>query len=263
MNDDRSEQASPWMRLRHFTQARVALGRAGCGLPTKEHLRFQWDHAIARDAVYSVLETNRICDELITAGFETRVLKSAATDRRMFLQRPDLGRRVAEASYDQLTRAPYPSDVAFVLADGLSATAINVHALPLLRALLPALLREKWLVAPVCVVEQGRVAIGDEIAGALGAAMVVVLIGERPGLSAPDSLGVYLTWNPRPGITDASRNCISNVRTEGLSYSAAAHKLHYLMREARRRSISGIDLKEAAHTIVLPGPGPSHELSER
>jgi ethanolamine ammonia-lyase small subunit len=221
--------------LRSFTPARVALGRTGHSLPTAELLRFQLDHARARDAVYRELDPASL-------GVPHTLVRSAAPDRRTYLQRPDLGRRLSPDT--QLEKGDY--DAALVIADGLSAPAVHRHAVPLLEALTARLAPEEWRLAPLTVVLQGRVAIGDEIGERLCARQVVMFIGERPGLTSPDSLGVYLTWNPRPGRTDAERNCISNVRNEGISYVAAAQKLHFFMREARARKLSGIALKEDA-----------------
>lgn len=228
--------------LRAFTPARVALGRRGHSLPTAELLRFQLDHARARDAVYCELDPGAITLPHV-------VLRSAAGDRATYLRRPDLGRALHAESRALLVAGGY--DVAIVIADGLSAPAIHHHAVPLLEALLPRI--ANWRVAPLSVVLLGRVAIGDEIGAALGARMVVVLIGERPGLTSPDSLGIYLTWDPAPGRTEAQRNCISNVRTEGIGYDLAAHKLHFLMETSRRRQLSGVDLKEdAGRPIAIP-----------
>jgi len=224
--------------LRQFTPARVALGRSGHSLPTAELLRFQLDHARARDAVYRELDAASL-------GVPHTLLRSAAPDRRTYLQRPDLGRRLSADA--RLEKGDY--DAAIVIADGLSAPAVQRHAVPLLEALLARLAAEEWRLAPLTVVLQGRVAIGDEIGERLGARQAVVLIGERPGLTSADSLGIYLTWDPRRGRTDAERNCISNVRTEGISYAEAAHKLHFLMREARVRKLSGVALKEEAHIL--------------
>ncbi|MGJ5813432.1 ethanolamine ammonia-lyase subunit EutC [Paludibaculum fermentans] len=220
--------------LRAYTNARVALGRTGHSLPTAELLRFQLDHARARDAVHQALDPRHLPPHVL--------LHSAAPDRATYLRRPDLGRRLSPESAALLTPGEY--DAALVVADGLSALAVERHAPPLLAALLPKL--EGWRLPPLHVVLQGRVAIGDEIGQRLGAALVVLLIGERPGLTSPDSLGLYLTWAPQPGRTDAERNCISNVRPEGLGYALAAHKLHFLMQEARARRLSGVDLKEDA-----------------
>jgi ethanolamine ammonia-lyase small subunit len=220
--------------LTSFTTARVGLGRTGNSLPTAELLRFQLDHARARDAVYAELDPRELPGPHV-------LVHSAASDRRTYLRRPDLGRQLSDDSRMQLPRGDY--DAAIVMADGLSALAVHRHAAPLLDALMP-LLAEEWLMAPLTVVLQGRVAIGDEIGERLGARLVVMLIGERPGLTAPDSLGIYLTYDPRPGRTEAERNCISNVRPEGLPYTRAAQKLHFLMREARSRKLTGVTLKE-------------------
>jgi len=219
--------------LRAFTPARVALGRTGNSVPTGELLRFRLDHARARDAVYEQLDPQSL-------GIPHILLRSAAADRAMYLRRPDLGRRLHPDT--RLERGDY--DAAIILADGLSATAVHRHAVPLIAALTPLL--DGWRLAPLCVVLQGRVAIGDEIGERLGARAAVVLIGERPGLTSPDSLGGYLTWDPRVGRHDAERNCISNVRAEGLAYEVAARKLLFLMSEARRRKLSGVALKEDA-----------------
>jgi len=217
--------------LRSFTPARVALGRTGHSLPTAELLRFRLDHARARDAVYEPLDPASL-------GIPHILLRSAAPDRATYLRRPDLGRRLSAES--RLDRADY--DAAIVIADGLSAPAVHRHAVPLLDALLPKL--ADWKVAPLCVALQARVAIGDEIGERLGARLVVVLIGERPGLTSPDSLGIYVTWDPRPGRTDAERNCISNVRSEGLSFAAAAEMLFMLMNTARQRRLTGVALQK-------------------
>jgi ethanolamine ammonia-lyase small subunit len=173
-------------------------------------------------------------------------LASAAANRDEYLKRPDLGRRLSEESRERLEGLRSEYDAAFVIADGLSSLAVHRHAVPLLDLLLRDL---DWRIAPVAIVEQGRVAIGDVIGELLGVRMVVVLIGERPGLSSPDSLGAYLTWQPRRGRTDAERNCVSNIRTEGLSYEAAAHKLQFLMNESRRLKLSGVRLRENAALV--------------
>ena len=233
-------------RLRDFTPARVGLGRTGHSLPTRELLDFQLAHARARDAVHASLDTALLALKWKEKGREAVRVRSAAEDRIAYLRRPDLGRRLSDLSRALLTPLRGDYDVALVVVDGLSALAIERHASALLDVVLPRLAAPAWRVAPLVLVEQGRVAIGDEIGHALGASLAVVLIGERPGLSSPDSLGVYLTWNPRPGLTDAERNCISNIRLEGLGYQAAAHKLLFLMTEARRRQLSGVALKENA-----------------
>lgn len=244
----------PWDGLRRFTDARVALGRAGHSLPTAAHLQFQLAHAQARDAVHVPLDTADVTRGLQSLGLQALSLHSAAVDRAVYLRRPDLGRRLDESSIRALELwrtqeahsafLPYP-DVCLVLADGLSALAIHSHAIEFLQCLLPHLQGDArpWRMTPVCVVEQGRVAIGDAIAEHLQARLVVVLIGERPGLSSPDSMGIYMTWAPHVGCTDAQRNCISNVRSAGLAPKAAALQLHQLMNQARSLKLSGVALK--------------------
>jgi ethanolamine ammonia-lyase small subunit len=243
----------PWQSLTRYTAARIGLGRAGGSVPTASLLAFQLAHARARDAVHQALDGAALEARLRNDGWESLRLTSAAGDRRSYIQRPDLGRILGPASKAALEnrgRPAPPYDVVFVVADGLSAVAVERHAAPLLKLLRPALHERRWTCAPVCIVEQGRVAIADEIGALLPARLAVILIGERPGLSSPDSLGLYLTWDPVPGRTNAERNCISNVRPEGLSYAQAAHKLLYLMTEAQQRQLSGIELKEDA--VALP-----------
>jgi ethanolamine ammonia-lyase small subunit len=252
-----SVTASRWEALRQFTQARLALGRAGHSLPTAAHLAFQLAHAQARDAVQLPLDSFGLATELRALGFEALLLHSAALDRAIYLQRPDLGRQLDARSRQTLaTNASTGTpafDLAWVVADGLSARAVHQSAVALVAATLQRLQADTkavWTVAPITVVEQARVAIGDEIGQALRAQAVVVLIGERPGLSSPDSLGAYLTWAPRVGLTDASRNCISNIRPAGLSIAAAAAKLHHLLTQARLRQCSGVALKDEADPLA-------------
>ncbi len=247
--------ANPWEGLRQLTPARIALGRTGVSLPTQRHLAFQLAHARARDAVHLPLDVALIQRQLAPLNTTPVVVHSAAANRVTYLQRPDWGRRLDDAarqrlqSLGEVSTAPY--DVVFVMADGLSARAIHDHAVAFYAAARVKLPTD-WRVGPLVVVEQGRVAIGDEIGALLGATLVVVLIGERPGLSAPDSLGAYLTYEPRVGRTDAERNCLSNIRPpEGLSYAFAAHKLAYLLVEARRRQLSGVDLKDDVALTTL------------
>lgn len=227
--------------------ARVALGRAGNGVPTAAHLAFQAAHAAARDAVHAPLDTAALQADLAVAGFDSRLVHSSAADRRTYLLRPDLGRRLTPGQAAML--APVPGCLTFVICDGLSAIAVQRHAASLLEQVRPLL--PGWKIAPVVVAEQGRVALGDEIGAALQAAAVAVLIGERPGLSAADSLGVYLTWQPRPGRTDAERNCISNVRPEGLPPAEAAAKLAWLIGRMRILGLTGIGLKDEQGAALL------------
>ncbi|HEV2551626.1 MAG TPA: ethanolamine ammonia-lyase subunit EutC [Stellaceae bacterium] len=242
------ERTDPWFRLRRHTPARIGLARTGASLATAEHLAFQLAHARARDAVHVPLQPAPLLSGLTERGLEAISLRSAAATRQIYLLRPDLGRRLDDASRDHVGSCARDHDLALVVADGLSPGAVQRHALPLIDALLPELKRHSLRIGPVAVVEQGRVAVGDEIGAALGAASVLVLIGERPGLSAPESLGVYLTWAPQVGRVDAERNCLSNIRPEGLSYSEAAAALFYLLSEARRRRLTGVTLKADAHS---------------
>lgn len=243
---------NPWGMLRQFTSARIALGRAGVSLPTSPQLEFQLAHARARDAVHHELDAEQLEQQItqLAPSSSPLLLRSAAGTRPTYLQRPDLGRRLDADSVTQLKALglhasdPRPNDVAFVIADGLSALAIETNAVPFLQAAWSKLSAENLKVAPVAIVRQGRVAVGDEVGALLGAKLVVVLIGERPGLSSPDSMGLYLTWHPRVGLTDESRNCISNIRPAGMSYDEAAYKLHYLVSESLRRQLSGVNLKD-------------------
>jgi ethanolamine ammonia-lyase small subunit len=241
-------EATPaWLKLKELTGARIALGRTGVSLPTKYILEFRLAHARARDAVHTALEVEPLFKALVGKGFAPITVASQAVDRQTFLLRPDLGRRLSVASAQALTtlshdpKQPLPN-LAFVIADGLSAQAIQGHALQLLEALRLELPQVQE--AAVVLATQARVALGDEIGEILGAELAVVLIGERPGLSAPDSMSAYLTWHPKVGRTDVERNCISNIRLEGLSYTEAAQKLAWLIRQAKALGKSGVELKE-------------------
>jgi ethanolamine ammonia-lyase small subunit len=251
MSDIRSD---PWTRLRRLTPARIALGRVGTSLPTTAHLDFQLAHAQARDAVHLPFDPQPLCALLEARQRPYLQLHSAAADRHVYLQRPDLGRRLDAASIDEL-RAHVAlrgggADLGVVIADGLSALAVHRHAPAMLERIEALAARHGWSLAPVALVAQGRVAVGDEVGELLGVRALVVLIGERPGLSSPDSLGLYLTWAPHVGCNDALRNCISNIRGEGLSYAEAVHKLDYLLGEAFRRQLSGVQLKDEASAPV-------------
>jgi ethanolamine ammonia-lyase small subunit len=264
-----SEGLLSWPALRRATPARIGLGRSGAALTTAAQLDFQLAHARARDAVHAALDGERIASELRGLGLEATLLRSHAADRATYLRRPDLGRRLDAVSRSVLDRHPstpvmarldraihvdaqnkygreerdgkHP-DIVFVVADGLSATAVNTHTAPLIKATLAGL--DAICIGPVAVVEGGRVAIGDEIGGLLGADLVAVLIGERPGLSAADSLGVYVTWQPAPGTVDAARNCLSNIRPEGMPISEAAEALLQLIANARRHRMTGVALSQ-------------------
>ena len=237
---------NPWSSLRRFTPARIALGRSGTSVPTEPQLAFQLAHAQARDAVHRAFDADSAAQSVQALGLSTQIAHSAAADRPTYLQRPDRGRRLDEASAAALRGPATGGDLALVIADGLSALAVERHAAPFLAALLPLLHSANlpWSLAPVVLVHQGRVAIGDEIGALLQASAVLVMIGERPGLSSPDSLGLYLTWAPRPGRSDAERNCISNVRPEGLPYDDAAHRAAWLLNAARARQLTGVALKD-------------------
>lgn len=240
--------SDPFARLRKSTPARIGLGRCGHGLPTAALLEFQLAHARARDAVHQKFDPEAVVAAL--GDRETVIVHSRAPDRQSYLQRPDLGRQLLEADLIRLT-AGDPYEVAFVIADGLSAPAVHAHAAPLLHALFPKL--NDWRIAPIVIACQARVALGDEIGSRVGAALVVVLIGERPGLSAPDSLGAYLTWQPRPGRQDSERNCISNIRPPtGLTYDQAASRIAWLLSAARRQRLTGVGLKDSSATPALP-----------
>jgi ethanolamine ammonia-lyase small subunit len=251
---------NPWLELRRLTPARIALGRTGTSIPTGAQLDFQFAHAQARDAVHLPFDHGGLSSQLAERGRDSLLLHSAAVDRHTYLQRPDLGRRLSDESAqllrDHASANPGGVDLAIVVADGLSALAVHKHTLPFLTRMEEQTHVEGWSLSPVILVEQGRVAVADEIGQLLGAKMVVILIGERPGLSSPDSLGLYFTYNPKVGLTDAYRNCISNVRLEGLSYGMAAHRLLYLMREACRRQLSGVNLKDEAQVQTIESDDP-------
>ena len=242
-----------WADLRRLTAARIGLPRSGASLATAPLLGFKLDHARARDAVHEPLDDERLIADL--AGPDTTALSvaSAAADRKQFLMRPDLGRRLAQGA--DLALAPHATDhdVVFVIADGLSARAVQSHAAPVLKIIAPMLHKDGWRIAPPVVVRHGRVAIGDAIAALLRAQSVAMLIGERPGLTAPDSMGAYLTWQPGPRTTDADRNCISNIRPDGIGYADAAFKIAHLLRAMRDRRISGVQLKDDSDRLLLGG----------
>jgi ethanolamine ammonia-lyase small subunit len=237
-------ETHPLTQLRQFTPARIALGRTGNSLPTKQLLEFSAAHAMARDAVHAPFDAKSIAEQLAAANLDFIKVHSAAADRASYLRRPDLGRKLDEPSRNRLAALKPDSkpEVVFIIADGLSAIAPQRYAVAVLAPICHLL--QSWRMGPAIIAEQARVSLGDEIGELLGAEITVMLIGERPGLSSPDSLGIYLTYAPEPGRTDAERNCISSVRGEGTSPEQAAETLHYLLTTARQLKLSGVRLKD-------------------
>lgn len=246
---------NPWRQLRRYTDARIAQGRSGVSLPTKALLEFQMDHASARDAVHIALKTEALAEQLKSAGYDAITLHSRAADRTEYLQRPDLGRRLDLRSVEQLEeyrqQHPESASVAVVIADGLSSMAVQSHAMAMTQAVLSRLENRGLKSAPVTIVSQGRVAVGDEVGELLGVELLILLVGERPGLSSPDSLGIYFTFRPQVGLTDARRNCISNVRPAGMSIAAATDKLIWLIDESQRLQCSGVGLKDQSVSATI------------
>jgi ethanolamine ammonia-lyase small subunit len=234
-------------RLGEYTPARVSLGLTGQSVPIKPLLDLRLAHARARDAVYFPLDVHSLLADMTAHNWPALRVHSAARHREEYLRRPDLGRRLDPPSTQKLRSLPN-ARIVFVVGDGLSALAVHRHAVPLLERLLPTF--NPADIGPIVVAEQARVALADTVAELLGAELSVILIGERPGLSAPDSLGAYVTWEPKAGRTDAERNCVSNIHPQGLTYEQAAHKLTFLMTEARRRRLSGVALKETAGNLL-------------
>ncbi|HZX57939.1 MAG TPA: ethanolamine ammonia-lyase subunit EutC [Mucilaginibacter sp.] len=232
--------------LKEFTAARIGLGRTGVSIPLKQSLAFNLAHAHARDAVYSELDLGKLSEELKQFELPVLQLHSRAAYREQYLQRPDLGRKLDNDAVAQLNDYAANYDIVIAIADGLSATAVNHHAVGLLKTLIPQLLAAGLKLSPICLLKQGRVAIADDIGIHLNAKLSLILIGERPGLSAADSMGAYLTFNPRPGLTDESRNCISNIRPHGLNFKQASKKIFYLILESSKRKLSGVGLKDNA-----------------
>jgi ethanolamine ammonia-lyase small subunit len=257
----------PWAELARRTPARIALGRAGASLPTREVLAFALAHARARDAVHAALDLHDLRRRLADMQLETIAVASdaASGERSLYLRRPDFGRHLSARSREELTAHPAPPsgaqpDLALMIGDGLSAAAIKTHAVPLVAAFLPHAGTLGLTLSPVVLAQGARVALGDEVGQLLNARAVAVLIGERPGLSSPDSLGVYLTHAPRPGRSDAERNCISNIRTEGLAYDLAAFRLAWLVREALRRALTGVDLKDESDIALAALKTPAAKI---
>jgi ethanolamine ammonia-lyase small subunit len=242
-----SFQEDPLSQLKEFTAARIGIGRAGTSIPLKQSLAFKLAHAHARDAVYSELDTDKLSADLKQFELPLLLLHSQAAYREQYLQRPDLGRRLDEGSVELVNdHANAANDIVIIIADGLSATAVNHNALGLLKILIPQLQSAGLKLAPICLVKQGRVAVADDAGAHINARLSLILIGERPGLSSADSMGVYITFKPRPGLTDESRNCISNIRPHGLTFKPASKKIFYLIQEAFKRKLSGVGLKDNA-----------------
>ncbi|MGZ8200997.1 MAG: ethanolamine ammonia-lyase subunit EutC [Methylosarcina sp.] len=254
MNDSSDPRVvqNPWNSLKQFTPARIALGRAGMSLPTGASLEFQLAHALARDAVHIPLDFAGLEQRLRACGVSTATLKTRAETRQRYLQRPDLGRLLSESATARLQQtSPIPADAVVVVADGLSSKAIEHHAVPFLSLLLPELHEKGYSLPPVCLVKLGRVAIGDAVAEHYAARLCIILIGERPGLSSPDSMGIYFTYRARSGVsTDADRNCISNIHQNGLSYEQALKKLLFLINESEKLQLSGVRLKDETTDAV-------------
>jgi len=245
----------PLRKLAAFTPARIALGRVGASLPTREVLNFALAHARARDAVHAPFDIPAVETQIRALGFSTLRVASAAESRSDYLRRPDLGRQLRSESVDKLVQLNHPAcDLAIVVTDGLSSAAIHLQVAPFLDALKRHIDARGLHLAPVVIAHLGRVALGDEIGALLNARAVAILVGERPGLSSPDSLGVYLTVAPVRGRTDAERNCISNIRTQGLSHERAAFKLAWLLGEALRRGITGVGLKDESDLVMVASP---------
>jgi ethanolamine ammonia-lyase small subunit len=232
-----------WYELRKFTHARVAIGRAGNAIPTSEVLKLRIAHATARDAVKSEINIDFLRDKLFQLGLNVQHVKSQAADRLDYIRYPNKGRLLHEHSRQKLELLQADKiDLCIIFADGLSADAVNIHAIPFLGLLLKDL--KHWSIAPVILAEQGRVGLSDPIGEALKARISLILLGERPGLSAPASLGAYITYMPQSGNTDEKRNCVSNIQPAGLSYERAVAKISYLLHEMRSQQLSGVKLKD-------------------
>lgn len=253
MTDDVSRKdgvSDLWSDLRALTAARIGLPRSGASIATAPLLEFQLAHARARDAVHEDLDADKLRADLLPLGLPVLVVDSAVGARRDYLMRPDLGRQLSPESEAAFAPHARRTDVALVVADGLSARAVQTHAAAVIAALLPTLRERGLSLAPLVIARNGRVAIGDAVARALGANSVAVLIGERPGLSAPDSMGAYLTWQPTSETTDADRNCISNIRPDGVGYADAAFKIAHLFGAMRERKLSGVRLKDESDRLL-------------
>ncbi|HWZ21293.1 MAG TPA: ethanolamine ammonia-lyase subunit EutC [Cytophagaceae bacterium] len=248
--EDNFIESDSWEFLRKHTAARIALGHVGVSLPTKELLAFRLAHARARDAVYSELEIEKISIQLSENGLDYLSIKSSAVARNDYLQNPNSGKKLNSESAKKLKQLS-SYDLCFIIGDGLSAAAVNEHAVELIKILVAKFKKLNWSIAPVILAEQARVALSDEIGVLIKAEIVVMLLGERPGLSSSDSMGAYITYHPEQGLTDERRNCVSNIRPEGLSYPFAAEKLFYLLTEMKTKKISGVHLKDKQDDFLL------------
>ncbi len=257
---DDIERNDLWVALKQFTPARIAMGRTGHSITMNDALAFKLAHAHARDAVYSSLNERDLQEHLAVFNLPILQVHSRVTYREQYLQRPDLGRRLDEHSVKLLTNDNACYDVAIIVADGLSAIAINENATSYLSHLIPLIKQANLTIAPVCIAHQARVAIADEIGQLLKANLSIILIGERPGLSAADSMGMYVTYKPAVGLTDESRNCISNIRQGGLSYKEAARKTFYLLTQALNNKLTGVELKDDYEQAIAP-TNPYNEIS--
>jgi len=243
-------EKAPWHQLKQFTNARIALGSSGGSMLTHEVLKVRMAHSMAKDALYSEIDIPKLSDDLQTLGLASRTVQSNVADRTDYLLRPDKGRVLNERSITQLKKgSKEPVDLCIIIADGLSADAANFHSVKLIQLLLPLL--TSWTLAPIILASQSRVALADPIGEILNATITLILIGERPGLSSPNSMGAYLTYLPQTGNTDEKRNCVSNIQPEGLSYETAAFKISYLLQQMKTKQISGVALKDDFKEIRL------------
>lgn len=261
---DNATHNDVWEKLNQFTDARIAIGRAGCSIPTSAMLEFQLAHAQARDAVYQALDHGLIQQQLNHIGLECLLVQSQAQNKEEYLKRPDLGRLLNTESKHLLQEYVAAStasvDVCIVIGDGLSALAIEENALPFIAALHEHIITEHWTLAPIIIAQGSRVALGDPVSEIFRAKMLVMLIGERPGLSSPDSMGIYYTWEAKSGVLDSKRNCISNVRPAGLSIPIATQRLLNLMKNSKQLGFSGVNLKDEHQVQSIESPYPVKQL---
>ncbi len=251
VDDSNSAHEKLWQSLRQYTEARIGLGHVGGSITTKHHLEFQYAHACAQDAVWRPLNWVSVESELSELEVEVINLKSRAKDRDQYLQRPDYGRQLSDESKQKLVKLnKQTDDIVIVIADGLSSTAIEHNAINMLKSVLSELADGEFCCSYVCLAEQARVALGDEIAELLGAKHLIVMVGERPGLSSPNSLGIYYTYKAKLGYTDEKRNCISNIREGGQTIEEAKGRLMWLIKQAEQKKLSGVQLKDESQSCL-------------